>query len=101
MTDKLSISQAQDTVEALLDGEKVETALLDELLYLLDEVMRLHNLLDTLGAPSVDFHKLDLSLNARIKALIVSEQVPQAAHETPMDFYTKSIQPEPGQLPLF
>ena len=104
MTDKFSIHAAQDTMEDLLDGKEtvlptdLTHAYLEQVLFLLDELMRLHNQLDLYGVPGTNLEGEDLNLRERISRLADSGTQSRPVHQ---DSFGKPIQPEPKQYHLF
>lgn len=95
MSDKFAIHYAQDLVEELLAGQIVDNLRLQELLYLLDNLMLLHNFLDLHDIPCVNAQGMDMSLQERISCLF---SMPRATAELKRDFYDKPLPLNPKQL---
>jgi hypothetical protein len=78
--------------------------LLDELLFLLDELQDIHGKLDLREVPNSDPNSVELTLSQRVAYLIherKSVHVISDLPPAPLDFYGKPLNTEPVQLRMF
>ena len=102
MSDRTTLRMNIDAVQSLMDDTEVSLpenagrAHLQELLFLLDELMTLHDFLDKKAVPVQSPEGFELTLNQRVALLAVPHQVPR---QLPLDFYGKPLDPPAPEQP--
>jgi hypothetical protein len=77
-----------------------DVPLQNELMYLLDDLQRIHEQLDNCGVPATDPNGVDLSLLDRVRSLIRTNHS-TCEYASPIDFYGQRVPSKPKQLHMF